>query len=351
MNTLEQLIKSLGQSQQKIGLPHKLDLGLKAVPFNKNFNHQVSLLNGLSGISNLSKSIALQNRKWDKSSLLLGQQMSMGIGAALAKQGTLNKVSNPFSQLSGSIDVISKYNSQLSSQISYFTSTQLKLTNSLIGISKIFSDSHLQKFNSLSLAINGISNDYLHKTAISKEWSNLDKLSEINEVIVDASKELVTSDNAVTKEDLEVFKKDLINTLTPLLSKYKSGRTRQLVMDLMNTICFLITMYQVGLVPVNRMNSEEIKNEITQQIDSKLEDIGIKEFSSNYKIKDFRVSRTNVNLRFSTNKRSKKVGLIQKGHDIIVRAIRHKWLLVSYIDLETQEPKSGFAMKKYFERI
>jgi hypothetical protein len=28
---------------------------------------------------------------------------------------------------------------------------------------------------------------------------------------------------------------------------------------------------------------------------------------------------------------------------------RHKFILVSYIDMKTIEPKSGFVVKKYFE--
>jgi uncharacterized protein YgiM (DUF1202 family) len=85
-----------------------------------------------------------------------------------------------------------------------------------------------------------------------------------------------------------------------------------------------------------------------------------KEFDNNYKefydkietilskLQKSRIAKTNVNLRFSTKKNCKIIGLVKLGQPVTVIEIRHKYLLISYIDIETGEPKSGFVIKKYF---
>ena len=61
-----------------------------------------------------------------------------------------------------------------------------------------------------------------------------------------------------------------------------------------------------------------------------------------------RLARTNVNLRKTPNKKAPTIGLVKADQEVTVLEIRHKYLLIAYIDYETNEPKSGFVVKKYF---
>jgi len=67
------------------------------------------------------------------------------------------------------------------------------------------------------------------------------------------------------------------------------------------------------------------------------------------KLNKTRIARTNVNLKFADKENCKIIGIVKAGQQITVIEIRHKYLLIAYIDYETNEPKSGFVVKKYFD--
>jgi uncharacterized protein YgiM (DUF1202 family) len=96
----------------------------------------------------------------------------------------------------------------------------------------------------------------------------------------------------------------------------------------------------------NKEVFENTKVEI-QKIKTEIKDHVLDEMN---RLQEKRIARRDINLRFSPNNKSKRIGIITKGQDVYILKICHKWILIAYIDNNTKEPKSGFAYKKYFRR-
>ena len=63
-----------------------------------------------------------------------------------------------------------------------------------------------------------------------------------------------------------------------------------------------------------------------------------------------RISIIENDLKFSNKKKCKSLGRVKKGQEVSVLRTMHKYLFISYIDFETQEPKAGYVLKKHYKR-
>ena len=61
-----------------------------------------------------------------------------------------------------------------------------------------------------------------------------------------------------------------------------------------------------------------------------------------------RTARIDAPLRYAATKNARIIDTVKQGQQVTVVETWHKYLLIVYIDTQTQEPKSGFVLKKYF---
>ena len=61
-----------------------------------------------------------------------------------------------------------------------------------------------------------------------------------------------------------------------------------------------------------------------------------------------RTARIDAPLRYAAMKNARIIDTVKQGQQVTVVETWHKYLLIVYIDTQTQEPKSGFVLKKYF---
>lgn len=344
MHTLTEIIKSL--SKPKIINPLVSLSSFKGMAELIRQSKKPINLPDLTGISNITKSIALNIQPIIKSKSILENRFNSNALFDQIKPIDINKFA--FGGLTSSLDHIFRYNKELSNSLAGVASSQLILSSNLKQISQSIQNSHLNEFNSLEVAIQGITNGYLRESVKSKEWEDIVIVEEVNETMSAVSKNLISKSGYVTQIDLLEFGKIIISDLSNLLKKSKSERVKLFIFDLMAIISFILSMHGLykssnsitnqDVIDITKKEIDKIKQDLIKQIDFK--------FKNYYKT---RVSQTDVKLMFSNKKKSKLLGVVKKGQQITVIEIRHKWLLISFLDNETGEPKSGFVIKKYFK--
>ncbi len=299
-------------------------------------------LSGLNGLTDIARSISQQMKPFNATSMVLGNSIPAQLAAI-----QYPKNHSVLFGLTSTLAELSKTNQLASDRLSGFAKSQLQLSNNLTAIATL-SQSHLNKFNSIDIALQGISKTYLKNIALTRNWEDIYVAEEVNETIANVTNELSNSNSQVTIQDLDNLRQSIVTELFGLLGKTKTDKARQFIFELISVISFLLTFYNPFVISTDKSNTEVI--EATKREIEKIS----KEFSAKIetelnKLNKTRAARTNVNLRFSEKKNSKIIGLVKLGQQVTVIGIRHKHLLISYLDNETGEPKSGFVIKKYFD--
>lgn len=295
-------------------------------------------LSGLSSISDLAKSFTYTHIQLPTNHSHLTTDFK-----SIFTENYLSSLS----ALTASISKIAEYNPVFSEKLSSLATSQLVLTNSLAKTASIFKDSHLKEFNSLQIAISGLSKSYLRTIGIDKTWNDIEIAESVNDVISKETEKINEVVN-VTVDELENFRVTIIEELNSLLSKTKNEKARLFIFDLIAVLSFLISLYATYQQETSK-TTQDVINEVKAEIQKSKIDFSKTLNMELAKLNKSRKARTNVNLRYSTKKNSKIIGLVKSGQEVFVIEIQHKYLLISYLDKDNGEPKSGFVIKKYFK--
>jgi hypothetical protein len=300
-------------------------------------------LSGLNGLTDIARSISQQMKPFNATSMVLGNSIQTQLAAI-----QYPKNQSALFGLTSTLADLAKLNQLASDRLSGFATSQLLLSNNLTDIAKTLSQSHLNKFNSIDIALQGISKNYLKNITLTRNWEDISFAEEANEKFANIADELLKNSSQITVQDLDNLRQSIVKELFGLLAKTKTDKARQFISELITIISFLLIFYNPFVIPTAKTNTEVI--ETTKREIEKIS----KEFSTKIetelnKLNKTRTARTNVNLRYSEKKNSKVIGFVKIGQQVTVIEIRHKYLLISYLDIETGEPKSGFVTKKYFD--
>lgn len=300
-------------------------------------------LSALSGLNDIAKSISQQMKPFNASSILLGNSIQ-------AQLATIQYPKNPsvLFGLTSTLVELAKTSQLASDRLSGFATSQLLLSNNLTTFAKTLSQSHLNQFNSIDIALQGISKTYLHNVALTRNWEDMSVAEEANETIANITDELLNNSSQVTFQDLDNLRQSIVTELFGLLGKTKTAKARQFIFELISVISFLLIFYNPLVIPTDKSNTEVIET-TKKEIEKISKEFSLKIETELNKLNKTRTARINVNLRYSEKKNSKIIGLVKLGQQVTVIEIRHKNLLISYIDNDTSEPKSGFVTKKYFD--
>ncbi len=171
MDNYHELIKSIQVQNESINkLAGLSSLSRLAESIQK--MHRVNIdLTGLNGISKIALDISRQMQSFDTNAKKLAAQV-----AAIQ----MPRNSFALSGLTSTLSQIAKQNQLVSDRLADLARSQLLVSNSLTEIARSFNQSHLRHFNALNVALQSVSKDFLIKTSISKEWSDLNIVEEAN---------------------------------------------------------------------------------------------------------------------------------------------------------------------------
>ena len=196
--------------------------------------------------------------------------------------------------------------------------------------------------------------DYLKKGFLAKQL-NIESIPDWELHIVDEVNTVIdeeTDDFEINEIDniyLKMVEYYLILTekLNDILVTAQSEKSKNFVI---NTITLLQFFHAIWLVynPAKIQNTMDQKNmDVILNGHKKLE----AQNDSIFRILDKkRISIIENDLKFSNKKKCKIIGRVKKGQEVTILNTMHKYLFVSYIDFETQEPKAGYVLKKHYKR-
>lgn len=342
MTTLQDIIKGIEkQNQSTQGLFGLTSLQGLAKVLEQQQKTQI-VFSGISGLTDIARQISQQMKPIDIASKTMGNSITHLASFQLPKYySALHGLTNSLSE-------IAKSNKLLSDRLSSLTANQLLLSNNLAAIAKSFDHSHLIRFNSLDIALQGISKSYLSSISKAHNWNEISIVDEVTETVANIADELVSNAQTITSDDLDKLKESIITELSSLLTKTKTEKAKQFVRDFITIVAFLLIFYNPFANHTDKTNTEVIE-EVISQVENISKGLSKQIEQELQKLNKTRVSRTNVNLRKLPKKNAEIIGLVKSGQQVTVIEIRHKFLLIAYIDKETNEPKSGFVVKKYFD--
>jgi hypothetical protein len=296
---------------------------------------------GLRALTDIAKTISQQMKSLDIASTAMGNSFAQISVMKPPKHHTA------LFGLTSSLSEIAKSNLQLSNTLSSFTINQLLLSNNLASIANSLGQTHLHKFNSFDIALQGISKSYLKNIALTGICEEISIADEATKTVANIADELLTTTHAIRADDFEKLKVSIITELSGLLIKTKTAKAKQFVLEFITIISFLLIFYNPFVSHADKTNTEVIEG-VKSQIEKINKDLAMKIENELHKLNKTRIAITNVNLRYSGKHNSKIIGIVSLGQQVTVIEIRHKYLLISYIDKDTKESKSGFVIKKYF---
>jgi len=188
----------------------------------------------------------------------------------------------------------------------------------------------------------------------SMAWASLvdsvinNSMKEFDE-FVKCSKNFAEFTNQIAEEPERITQEDFNNFKYEMKVIYEKSNSNSKVFSIYWGFIFLL----LGIIYDITQKNKEFTSEQKEFLASGLSEIK-QELTNEIrkdKAKDSieRTARTNVNLRSKNSTKSKIVGLVKKDQKVFVLDRIHKWIIIAYIDSETNEPKTGFAFKKYFE--
>jgi hypothetical protein len=232
--------------------------------------------------------------------------------------------------------------------------SQLGISQSLARLGIGLPSKLLETYAPLSILFGQSTNSFLKRLNDNADWES-DETSQEDIAILTEAFETVSkkTPDIDFEDDRDVLRKEL-NAIKDDLSKLVSRSKRKSVYDvifkLMNILSFVIAVYSLfndNADPIERLESPVVSPfppkdsmEVSLLLASRVSGKN-----------EVRIAVTNVNLRRAPRKRSEKIGLVQTEQAVWVIERYHKWILICFVDQESGEPKSGYAFKKYFEKL
>lgn len=313
------------------------------------FSQQNALSPGLTaiaGISQITKILSNQLGNYNHSRNIIGSNLSDNffIANKIAKQ------LSPLYELSKTLNEVKFPYAEITKNLAGIGANQLEFSRNLSKILTSINVERLNHFSGFETAIQNISNNFIDRSIKDRDWENLNFAQEVTESISSEADNLVNNTENITLDDLKLFENNVLQELNSLLSKTKSQKAISYITHLITIISFILNLYLIHKDSKDYNNKEVLSqtkkhiNNLNSNIDSKFNEV-LSKLDKN------RIALRNVQLRAKSRKKSQIIGDVHKGQIVTVIEIRHKYLLIVYIDKQSKEPKSGFVVKKYFDIV
>lgn len=206
-------------------------------------------------------------------------------------------------------------------------------------------------FNAASIAIKEFSQNFIGSVISESDWDTLESFNEVSAMFSEINSDFTSTEKLVTDEDLVRYKRNIIDRLFLLLQGVTNPVTREIIFQWMGLFSFILPIYFPSFYKSDDISNKEVVI-YNQKIVEKLSEELRTEFREEIKkAKTLRVAIEDNALRASRNLNSKKLSLIKEGQEVYILKPYKKWLLISFTDDDTKEPKTGYVYKEYFDII
>jgi hypothetical protein len=226
---------------------------------------------------------------------------------------------------------------------------QLGLHNSLVTLARHHQERFHNPFTAMDAAIRGMTDRVYRELEVDSSEKEIKEIAEVVESLGVIATEHAERDRPITAKDLENFRTNLLNELVAQLRRSKTARATALITFIMGVIGFVFQLYST-YGEVKDISNREALEQTRVYLDSLVHEALNDRAATNGFRWNTRVANRKVNLRLARSSRSEILDTIEEGEQVVVIAVMKKWLYVSYVDGATGEPRSGYVLKKYFDR-
>lgn len=201
-------------------------------------------------------------------------------------------------------------------------------------------------FGIFNAALCGTSAAFLKNISYTQTWQEAAIVGTTNSIVAETLDDMYGSQNTTADDNaFDTFRETLLTELTKLLTRTTCRRVRVFLMELIGITSAILTIYSAFTVPGKEDIADIVRTELRSTLEIREQEIG--QIAGRYLAK-IRTARIDAPLRYAATKNARIIDTVKQGQQVTVVETWHKYLLIVYIDTQTQEPKSGFVLKKYF---
>lgn len=201
-------------------------------------------------------------------------------------------------------------------------------------------------FGIFNAALCGTSAAFLKNISYTQTWQEATIVGTTNSIVAETLDDVYGSQNTTAEDTaLDKFREALLTELSKLLTRTTCRRVKEFLMELISIISAILAIYSAFTAPGKEDITDIVRTELRSAPENQEQENHA--IAGRYLAK-IRTARIDAPLRYAATKNAQIIDTVKQGQQVTVVETWHKYLLIVYIDTQTQEPKSGFVLKKYF---
>ena len=255
-------------------------------------------------------------------------------------------ISDPIAPMRKCLSAINRPNKPWQEQLATVATSWQLLNTSLQNAMPRMDIQQHTAFANFNTALCGISATFLKNIYSTQTWQEAAIVGTTNSIITETLNDVYAGENTFAEDSaLDRFKEAILTELAKLLHRTTHQRAKEYLLELISVISVLLSIYSVCTTPGKRDIAEIVRKELRSALETHKQEI---DTLVDRQLAKIRSARLDAPLKYAPKKKARILGIVKQGQQMTVVETRHKYLLVSYIDMETLEPRSGFVLKKYF---
>ena len=195
-------------------------------------------------------------------------------------------------------------------------------------------------FNNLQFALSGISGQVAAISAHQKNWAVLEDFEKINEKAISISEEILSE--TITNEQ-KIRLQELVEQIITFLKSNKKFAINALffisvLVNFMN-IHQYVDFIKDKPEAVTKQDLDNFKTTLISEIVSKLKEQ-----------KEYRTTKRKCPVMLKPKSKTLVIGTLPVDFEVVVLRTYHKWVFVSYIDIDLNLSQTGWVLKKYLDK-
>lgn len=200
----------------------------------------------------------------------------------------------------------------------------------------------LAQFNNLKFVLDGISGEIAAIASQHGDWTIIDDLEEITGQSIEFCESLT---DEVTGEQQRQFQ-SLFTLILMFIDKHKQKGNK--ILRLLEVILIFHQLYGIAFPGLELATREDIR-QINIHQDTIVPYINFV-YGQIKQANEYRITNRECVVKLKPELNTLTLAKLPEDFEVIVIQVHHKWVYVSYFDLEDNLPQTGWIMKKYLDK-
>ena len=195
-------------------------------------------------------------------------------------------------------------------------------------------------FNNLQFALTGISGQVAALSTYQKNWTIIDDFEKINDEAISISESII--EQTITDEQKRRLKELVAQILTFLKSNKKFALNAlffiSVIVNFMN-IHQYVDFIKYKPETVTKQDLTDFQTKIISEISLKLKEQ-----------KEYRITKRRCPVMLKPKNRTIVISTLPSYSEVVILQTYHKWVFVSFININSNLSQTGWVLKKYLDK-